>query len=77
LKAVFSNCKKRGNQNGSAPLEVDLKSGEGHLDEYCEIPRSGRRQRLAALKSCGLWRDQWLLDTVLTLRLLLLPRETR
>jgi hypothetical protein len=54
----------------------DIEPGPaGILDRYCELPDCGRSQRLAALKSCGLWRDQWLLDTVLTLRLLLLPRD--
>jgi glycosyltransferase involved in cell wall biosynthesis len=57
---------------------LDFEPGQASiLDGYCELPRAGRRQRLAALKGCGLWRDQWLLDTVLTLRLLLLPREKK
>ena len=45
------------------------------LDAYCDLTRSGRVERLALLKRCGVWRHQWLLDTVLVLRMLLLPRE--
>ena len=45
------------------------------LETYSNLPRSGRIERLLALKRCAVWRRQWLLDTVLVLRMLLLSRE--
>ena len=55
---------------------LNLESGGAKaLDTYCKLPRSGRLERLSALKRCSLWRHQWILDTVLVLRMLLLPRE--
>ncbi len=45
------------------------------LETYSNLPRTGRLERLLALKRCAVWRHQWLLDAVLVLRMLLLPRE--
>ena len=45
------------------------------LKTYCNLVQSSRIERLSAMKRCGLWRHQWLLDMVLVLRMLLLPRE--
>jgi glycosyltransferase involved in cell wall biosynthesis len=45
------------------------------LDSYCELPRLGRMQRISALRASAAWRHNWLLDSVLVLRVLLLARE--
>ena len=45
------------------------------LDNYCELPRLGRMRRMAALRTSAVWRRNWLLDSVLALRVLLLERE--
>jgi hypothetical protein len=45
------------------------------LDNYSELPRLDRMQRIAALRSSAVWRRNWLLDSVLVLRVLLLERE--
>lgn len=47
------------------------------LARYCELPALPPGQRVRAMRECGLWREQWLLNTVLTVRLLLLRGERR
>lgn len=41
---------------------------------YASLPALSRWSRLRAMRQCAVWRAQWLLDAVLVLRLLLLPR---
>jgi len=45
------------------------------LECYCELPRLGRTQRVRALRTCAAWRHNWLLDSVLALRVMLLGKE--
>lgn len=45
------------------------------LQCYCELPRMRRRQRMRALWRCAVWRRNLLLDIVLVIRVILLPRE--
>ena len=45
------------------------------LDLYGGMLTATRRQRLNALGQFGLWRDHWLLNIVLVMRMLLLPRN--
>ncbi len=45
------------------------------LDRYCGLLGVTRWQRLRALREFRLWRSHWLLNVVLVLRMLLLPRE--
>jgi hypothetical protein len=45
------------------------------LDSYCELPRLGRMKRISALQISAPWRHNWLLDSVLVLRVFLLARE--
>jgi glycosyltransferase involved in cell wall biosynthesis len=58
---------------GKPELDPALRAA---LDAYCELPRVGRLQRIAILRRCGVWRRNWLLDTVLVLRVLLLAVES-
>ena len=44
------------------------------LERYKMLPVVSRWQRLRTLGQCGLWRSQWLLDVVIVMRMLLLPR---
>lgn len=44
------------------------------LDLYCELVTATRWQRLKTLKQCGLWRSHWVLNVVMVMRMLLLPR---
>jgi rhamnosyltransferase len=46
------------------------------LDLYSNLLAATRWQRLKALRSFGLWRNHWLLNIVLVMRMLLLPRTT-
>ncbi len=57
----------------AARLDV---SNEDHgiLDLYIDLPFATRLQRLKCLRQCGLWRSHWLLNVVLIMRMLLLPR---
>ena len=41
---------------------------------YTGLPGLSRWQRLRQLRRCGVWRQRWLLDAVLVLRMLLLER---
>lgn len=45
------------------------------LDLYSKMVAATRWQRLMALRQFGLWRSHWLLNIVLVMRMLLLPRE--
>jgi len=45
------------------------------IGRYTGLQSAPRWQRLCCLRSCGLWRSHWLLNVVLILRMLLLPRE--
>ena len=54
--------------------------GENSADDatlkmYIDLPSASRWQRLKSLRQCG-WRSYWLLNVVLVLRVLLLPRES-
>ena len=54
-----------------------LKKYPGHLEtlkHYSGLVRATRWQRLRTLRQCGLWRNHWLLNVVLVIRMLLLPR---
>jgi len=44
------------------------------LDLYCRLASATRWQRLKTLRQCGLWRSHWVLNVVMVLRMLLLPR---
>lgn len=44
------------------------------LDHYCGLEGATRWQRLKTLRQCGLWRSFWVLNVVMALRMLLLPR---
>lgn len=58
-------------------LAVQLgEQSEGYatLNLYIGLLSATRRQRLQALRQCGLWRRHWLLNIVLIMRMLLLPR---
>jgi rhamnosyltransferase len=44
------------------------------LDLYCELVAATRLQRLKTLRQCGLWRSHWVLNIVMVMRMLLLPR---
>jgi glycosyltransferase involved in cell wall biosynthesis len=46
------------------------------LNLYCEIVAASRWRRLQTLSKCGLWRNHWLLNVILVMRMLLLPRTT-
>jgi rhamnosyltransferase len=46
------------------------------LDLYSDLLAATRWQRLKALRSFGLWRSHWLLNIVLVMRMLLLPRTS-
>jgi glycosyltransferase involved in cell wall biosynthesis len=46
------------------------------LKLYIALPTATRWQRLHCLHRCGLWRSHWLLNTILVLRMLLLPRAS-
>jgi len=45
------------------------------LEQYSGMIAATRRQRLKALRQFGLWRSHWLLNVVLVMRMLLLPRQ--
>jgi rhamnosyltransferase len=45
------------------------------LDRYAGLVAATRWQRLKALRRFGLWRTHWLLNVVLVMRMLLLPRK--
>jgi glycosyltransferase involved in cell wall biosynthesis len=45
------------------------------LVSYGEFPSLARKERLLRLREFGLWRNNWLLDGILVLRMLLLPRN--
>lgn len=44
------------------------------LNLYIALPASTRLQRLKCLRRCGMWRSHWLLNFILVMRMLLLPR---
>jgi len=44
------------------------------LNLYIGLLPATRRQRLKTLRKCGLWRSHWLLNMILVMRMLLLPR---
>ena len=46
------------------------------LDLYCGLVAETRWQRLKTLRQCGLWRSHWVLNGVMVLRMLLLPRAS-
>lgn len=46
------------------------------LKMYIDLPSATRWQRLRNLRQVGLWRSHWVLNVVLILRVLLLPRES-
>ena len=45
------------------------------LDLYAGLVAATRWQRIKALREFGLWRSHWLLNVVLVMRMLLLPRN--
>ena len=47
------------------------------LDLYAGLVAATRWQRLKALREFDLWRSHWLLNVVLVMRVLLLPRDAR
>jgi len=47
------------------------------LELYSTMVAAKRWQRLRALRQFGLWRSHWLLNVVLVMRMLLLPRDAR
>jgi hypothetical protein len=55
-------------------LDKDSKASAA-LDRYCGLIGATRWQRLRAWSECRLWRSHWLLNVVLVMRMLLLPRE--
>jgi len=44
------------------------------LELYSGLAAATRWQRLSTLRQCGLWRSHWVLNVVLVMRMLLLPR---
>lgn len=46
------------------------------LDLYCGLVQATRWQRLKTLRQCGLWRSHWVLNVVMIMRMLLLPRAS-
>ena len=46
------------------------------LDLYCRLAVATRWQRLKTLRRCGLWRSHWVLNVVMVMRMLLLPRAS-
>lgn len=44
------------------------------LSLYCGLLAETRWQRLKTLGKCGLWRSHWILNVVMVMRMLLLPR---
>jgi hypothetical protein len=46
-----------------------------NLDRYAGLVAASRWQRLSALRGFGLWRNHWLLNLVLFMRMVLLPRK--
>lgn len=46
------------------------------LDLYRRLPALGPRERLVALRDARLWRHHWMLDILLALRIMLLPRAS-
>jgi len=46
------------------------------LKLYIALPASTRLQRLQCLRRCGMWRSHWVLNFILIMRMLLLPRAT-
>ncbi len=46
------------------------------LELYSRLVAATRWQRLKALHQFGLWRSHWLLNIVLVMRMVLLPRES-
>ncbi len=46
------------------------------LDLYCGLVDATRSQRLNTLRQCGLWRSHWVLNVVMVMRMLLLPRAS-
>jgi hypothetical protein len=46
------------------------------LELYLGLVAATRWQRFKVLRQFGLWRSHWLLNVVLVMRMLLLPRDT-
>jgi len=46
------------------------------LDLYCGLAVATRWQRLKTLRRCGLWRSHWVLNVVMIMRMLFLPRAS-
>jgi hypothetical protein len=46
------------------------------LKLYIALPATSRLRRLQCLHRCGLWRSHWVLNVILVMRMLLLPRVT-
>ena len=46
------------------------------LDLYCGLAVATRWQRLRTLRQCGLWRSHWVLNVVMIMRMLFLPRAS-
>ena len=46
------------------------------LELYCGLVEATRWQRLKTLRQCGLWRSHWVLNIVIVMRMLLLPRAS-
>ncbi len=44
------------------------------LNLYGELPTATRWQRMRTLRQCGLWRNFWILNVVIVVRVLLFPR---
>jgi hypothetical protein len=56
-------------------LEIDSQAYAA-LDLYSGLIAAKRWQRLKTLRYFGLWRSHWLLNIVLIMRMILLPRES-
>lgn len=62
-------------QKAIAGREIQQGSDEV-LELYIQLPSASRIQRLKSLRACRLWRSHWLLNAVLVVRMLLLPRSS-
>jgi rhamnosyltransferase len=57
--------------------QLDARSQEYvRLNLYISLPKATRWQRFQYLQRCSLWRSHWLLNIILIMRMLLLPRAS-
>jgi hypothetical protein len=74
----FISTVKQARAFGEAMAERLAQDSEAcaSLALYGSMDSATRWQRLKVLRQFGLWRNHWLLNVVLVMRMLLLPRDT-